>query len=154
MFIVISGGDFLYHTPCRIRKGNNMKKQLISAVAVAAIAVAGLGTYQAVQQDTPSAAQPSVVQQVPKPITFSENKKTVNYDGVAGITALETLKTLTMVDTKASAYGEMITGINGVSADSNSEYWAFYVDGKLASEGAGTYKAQSGDKIEWRLEKL
>jgi hypothetical protein len=45
-----------------------------------------------------------------------------------------------------------VTSINGVEADGTKQFWAFYVNDKLAQEGAGTYKTKDSDKIEWRVE--
>ncbi len=87
-------------------------------------------------------------------ITISEDKKTVSYQGEEGRTALVVLKELTEVETKTESFGEFVTGINGVMADSSKEYWSFYVNGEYASEGAGTYQTKEGELIEWKLEAI
>lgn len=75
----------------------------------------------------------------------------VSYRGVNGQTALAILKQNYKVTTKTySGMGEFVTAINGVSP-SDSQYWAFYVNGKLAEVGAGSYTTKTGDKIEWKL---
>ena len=86
--------------------------------------------------------------------SISEDGKLLQYDGQPDETALATLKSQTEVKVKDTEFGEFVEAINGVAADSSKEYWAFYVNGKLASEGAGTYKAKEGDKLEWKLENL
>lgn len=134
-----------------------MKKSIITIAIIVVAAIAGLSVYSI--NNVPknkNNVQPTTTQQADqiKKIKYSNGGKTVAYTGVVDKTALATLKSLTSVKTKTSSYGEMVTGINDISADSKTEYWAFYVNGKLASEGAGTYKAVNGDKIEWRLEKL
>jgi hypothetical protein len=85
-------------------------------------------------------------------LTSSEEGKKVSYEGQDGQTALAVLKSLAEVETKQSNYGEFVVAINGVKADGTTQFWAFYVNGKLADEGAGTYSTKDGDKIEWRVE--
>lgn len=136
-----------------------MKKSIL-ALIVAAIVVTGsaIGIYslddgnQSAKPVTQTKSQTQSKNQTV--IEFSSDKKTVKYDGLAGQTALSTLQSLTTVETKSTSFGDMVIGINGLKANEASEYWAFYVNGQLASEGAGTYLAKAGDKIEWHLEKL
>lgn len=78
----------------------------------------------------------------------------VAYDGVEGKTALELLR---VKDPAAVTQGEganaFVTKINGYEASaSKKEFWAFYVNGKQAAVGAGSYITKSGDKIEWKIE--
>ena len=43
--------------------------------------------------------------------------------------------------------------INGRRVDDRkNEYWAFYLNGKMAQIGAGSYQLKNGDKIEWKIE--
>lgn len=134
-----------------------MKKSIVTVAILVVAAIAGLSIYSInnvpKNQNNVQSTTTQKASQTEK-IKYSNGGKTVAYAGVVGKTALATLKSLTSVKTKTSSYGEMVTSISSLSADSKTEYWAFYVNGKLASEGAGTYKAASGDKIEWRLEKL
>ena len=76
----------------------------------------------------------------------------VRYQGMDGRTALDLLKVFYGTETKSTDFGEMVIGINGVSADESRQFWAFYVNGALAQEGAGTYVTKSGEVIEWKLE--
>jgi len=122
-------------------------------------------------QQTQAAPQPSgqtvTVQKTAKPDSASSGLKpakpmvteTVIGSGLAeqpyefseGQTALGLLKAKHKVDTKDyGSLGEMVTGIDGVSARID-QFWAFYVNGKLADMGAGSYKLKAGDKIEWKL---
>ena len=48
-------------------------------------------------------------------------------------------------------YGKMITSLNGMEAGKN-QFWAFYVDGKMANVGADSYKLQGGNQISFQLE--
>lgn len=111
-------------------------------------------TNQVNQDQQSQVAEQNSQKQPASNVTISEDKKTVSYQGEEGKTALETLRQRTDVETKTESFGEFVTGINGLVADSAKEYWAFYVNGAYASEGAGTYIQKSGDVIEWKLEEL
>lgn len=128
-------------------------KQLIVVVAAAILAVGGFLAVRLNENDKPQTKKTVQTQTVQK-LTVSEDKKTVSYEGQTGKTALEILQTLAEVKTEASSFGDFVSGINGVDADSSKEYWSFYVNGAYASEGAGTYQTKDGEKIEWRLEQL
>jgi uncharacterized Zn-binding protein involved in type VI secretion len=133
-----------------------MKKTLLAVVAVVVLAISGFAIYNATQNDTSSdQAQTEQTEQQPAgDITFSEDGKTVTFKGQEGTTALATLESLTTVTTQDSDFGRFVTGINGVEADSTTQYWAFYVNGEMANEGAGTYEAGPDDTFEFRLEDL
>lgn len=73
------------------------------------------------------------------------------YEFLEGQTALDLLKARHKVEAKDyGSLGEMVIGIDGVSARID-QFWAFYVNGKLADVGAGSYKLKANDKIEWKL---
>ncbi len=74
----------------------------------------------------------------------------VRYPGQPGVTALETLKSLTQVTTRETRHGEFVAAIGGVAARPD-QFWAFTVNGELVREGAGTWRAEAGDVVEWRL---
>ncbi len=83
----------------------------------------------------------------------SENEgRTFVYGGEVGESAFDTLSKITKVESESSEFGEYVTAINGVKADSNSEFWAFYVNGEQAAVGADTYIAEEGDEFTWILE--
>jgi LPXTG-motif cell wall-anchored protein len=50
-----------------------------------------------------------------------------------------------------SEYGKMITSINGVKME-GTNYWAFYVNGKMASVGADSYELKANDQISFQFE--
>jgi len=134
-------------------------KNYIKPIAATAVLIilGGFGLWFANESSTADVQTEAVVQQVTQEetapsVVISEDGKTVSYDGLEGNTALEILKAGTEITVKASDFGEFVNGINSVIADENSEFWAFYVNGKLASEGAGTYQTMDGDQIEWKLE--
>ncbi|MDO8472002.1 MAG: DUF4430 domain-containing protein [bacterium] len=129
------------------------------------IVIVLVGWFVAARRQTPTPVQevgtsptvvaPDTVVSIDSDTTKPVSATTYNYDGVAGKTALELLKAKYQnVATQSSSVGDFVTTIDGKKADSTKEYWAFYVNGSLASEGAGTYATKATDKIEWRLELL
>lgn len=72
----------------------------------------------------------------------------------AGSTALQLLiATEHKVSMKGEKENAFITAINGRVADAaKHEFWAFYVNGKQAVVGAGTYRVKNNDTIEWKIE--
>lgn len=108
--------------------------------------------YQPSRQPTTS-RQASIVTQI---ITLpSGNKKlSRSYKDVQNITALDLLKQTSDILVEGQNKEAFVTTIDGLQAKSEQrEYWAFYVNGKLASVGAGSYKLQPNDSLEWKLEK-
>ena len=135
---------------------NNIKQRVLAIVAVIAIGSGGFWLYNSNQETTVETIATPVIQTTEKTnnITFSDDQKTVSYEGQTGKTALKVLESLAEVTTEESSFGAFVTGINGVMADSDKEYWSFYVDDGYAPEGAGTYETTDGEKIEWKLEGL
>ncbi len=140
-----------------------MKKQQLLIVAILAIILGGVGVFALTSGPDESEATNTQTEQVAsddaadestgsETVDSSEDGKVVTYTGVAGEDALTTLRGLAEVVTEDSDFGAFVTTINGIEADSNSEFWAFYVDGKQASVGADSFEAEGGEEIEWRLE--
>ena len=122
----------------------------ILLVAVAAMAGAVLLNYA-----TDTSTEPSNVSVEQVQLASNEDGTVVDYTGVEGESALALLKQYADVDTdEFEGLGEYVVAINGVTADSSSNYWAFYVNGEAATVGAGSYVTASGDQIEWRLESV
>lgn len=48
-------------------------------------------------------------------------------------------------------FGEMITGIGGVAADPDSDFWSFYVNGLFQDMGASSTEVTNGDNIQFIL---
>lgn len=72
---------------------------------------------------------------------------TVNTDAEYLKQAMEEAKDLTFSGTE-SEYGIMVTTVNGVVADynTNKAYWAFYVDGEYCSHGIDSQPIENGQK--------
>jgi hypothetical protein len=77
----------------------------------------------------------------------------VSYQGQDGKTALELLRNKYDVETTKYDFGEMVTGINGVKS-SSSQFWAFSVNGQMATQGADSFITKSSDTISWKLENV
>lgn len=79
---------------------------------------------------------------------FSKQKVTL------GENALDLTKKIATVITKGEGVNAYVTTINGKKAKAeNKEFWAFYINGKQSTVGAGGYQLKNGDKIEWKIEK-
>ncbi|HEX3568212.1 MAG TPA: DUF4430 domain-containing protein [Candidatus Saccharimonadales bacterium] len=85
--------------------------------------------------------------------TVSQHAPTsLSYRGITGKTALQVLQAAHQVQTKIySGFGPLVTAIDGQIADAK-HFWAFYVNGKLAQVGAGSYQTKSTDTVTWKLE--
>ena len=85
-------------------------------------------------------------------ITNAQHQVTqLSYHGVNGQTALALLKKHAVVATKHYSFGDMVASINGTEG-AGPKYWTFYINGKEASVGAGTYITKSTDTLSWRLQ--
>lgn len=77
----------------------------------------------------------------------------VSYQGIGGQNALQILEATHKVDLKHYSFGDMVQGIDGTTPDS-AHTWSFYVNGKLADTGAGSYITKSTDTISWKVEAI
>jgi len=84
----------------------------------------------------------------------SGQKDFIKQEIISGKTVLDLTKEKANIKTKGEGINAYVTEINSKEAlNSKKEYWAFYVNGKMAEVGAGSYKLKDGDKIEWKIEK-
>ena len=89
-------------------------------------------------------------------VTSSTTNTTINksqdyfaYKGKTGKDALSLLKEKTNI--KQDPAG-LVISINGREIKSaKKEYWAFFINGKMAEVGPADYKTNSQDLIEWRI---
>jgi len=128
-------------------EGFFMKKTIIIAIAVIVsllVVAVGLKTIP----------HPQSVQTIKQTATVKPTasiKNYFSYKGLEGKNALELLKQKTSVEEAGIGF---VASINNRPADKNKhEYWAFYVNGKLASVGAADYITKNSDTIEWKIEK-
>jgi hypothetical protein len=103
---------------------------------------------------------------IPQKKVVAENhisvKQTVLVDGSKkestqkvrlGTTALQLLRNSYKIVTKGEGKNAFITTIEERTAsDTEREFWAFYVNGKQATVGAGSYYLKNSDTIEWKIE--
>jgi hypothetical protein len=68
-------------------------------------------------------------------------------------TALQLLSATHKIVTKGQKENAFVMEIDGRVADfKQKEFWAFYVNGKQAQIGAGSYFVKNNDTIEWKIE--
>lgn len=85
-------------------------------------------------------------------VTNAQHQLTqLSYEGQGGQNALTLLKKHARVQTKHYSFGDMVVSINGVQGN-GPKYWTFYINGKMASVGAGTYVTKSADRLAWKLQ--
>lgn len=85
-------------------------------------------------------------------VTNSQNQTTqISYSGEAGVDALSMLKRNATVQVKHYSFGDLVTSING-TAGTGPKYWTFYINGREATVGAGSYTTQDGDQLMWKLQ--
>jgi hypothetical protein len=123
-------------------------KVLLAIIVTLVVAIAGSTGLVLNLQD--SDTKPNV--SLKAPAGQQTNFTYLRYQGQAGKTALELLKTEATVETKDSSYGPYVDSINGVKGGEGGKYWAFYVNGSLAQQGADAYTTKTGDNIEWKFE--
>ncbi|MEO8065416.1 MAG: DUF4430 domain-containing protein [Candidatus Doudnabacteria bacterium] len=75
----------------------------------------------------------------------------IEYPGVDGQNALELLKASHRVEATHYSFGDMVSGIDGVSPDSK-HFWAMYVNGQFSQVGASAYVTKSTDMIKWEID--
>ena len=127
----------------------NRRGMIAGGVIIVLIALAG-----ATLVPNPSSPEPPKTQEQQQAATTTPAPAEINYQGVEGKNALELLKSTHQVETKNfPGIGEMVTSIDGVAAD-DKHFWAFYVNGQLAQEGAATYMTKTGEAIVWKLEEI
>jgi len=123
------------------RTTRSKTKIIIVSVIVALAAVAGGSAAYIYHQST-----------LVNAITNAQHQLTqISYHGHNGTDALTLLKQHANVATKRYSFGDLVTSING-SAGNGPKYWTFYINGKQADIGAGSYKTKDSDVLMWRLQ--
>lgn len=117
------------------------------------VLVVGVGVMLLPRMQTTQAPEVTSIQQETISVRQTINNKTETESQKKGSTALELLQNTAEVKMKGEGENAFVTAINGVEAsESKKQFWAFYVNGKQAEVGAGTYQLKEGDAIEWKLE--
>jgi hypothetical protein len=85
-------------------------------------------------------------------VTNAQHQLTqLSYHGQQGQNALALLKKHAQVTTRHYSFGDLVTSINGVRG-SGPKYWTFYINGKMAQTGAGSYATKNSDTLGWKLQ--
>ncbi len=114
-----------------------------NVIAVAIIAALGFGSWGYI------ANLPSHKVDI---VTNAQHRITqLSYKGQSGQNALALLKKHATVQTKHYSFGDMVISIDG-TVGSGPKYWTFYVNGREASIGAGSYLTHSTDTLMWKLQ--
>jgi hypothetical protein len=101
-------------------------------------------------QTTPSGSLSINTGEAPPPTQLVPSA-TIQYSGVDGKNALTLLQVGHRVDVKHYSFGDMVTGIDGVTPDSN-HFWAMYVNGQFSQVGASSYITKNSDTIKWEID--
>ncbi len=113
----------------------------------------GVGVMLLPKIQTTQAPEVTSIQEKVISVKQTINNKTETVSQKKEATALELLQSTAKVKMKGEGENAFVTVINGIEAsESKKQFWAFYVNGKQAEVGAGSYILQDGDKIEWKLE--
>lgn len=138
----------------------------LTAVLLTAGLLAGCSSTDEPAADATSSTSPSTASEEPSApaddatdeasddeFGDSDDAPEFSYEGRAGTTALDLLLE---ADPSAQVTGEgenaFVTAIDGVVADPDSEFWALYVNGEMATVGAGSLETEDGAEITWKLE--
>lgn len=131
-------------------------RKIFIGIGTLIILIAGIGLFHRsfksnlMVDKSPSAKISEVT--VTQTLQLPGGDKTVNNTQPLGKTALELLQSTAQVEMKGEGVNAYVTGIDGKKADdSKKEFWAFYVNGKQAEVGAGSYTLRDGDKILWKI---
>ena len=119
------------------------KTNVIVAVVVAVVILAGGGAWAVIARNSSSNATTVINNQ--------RQLTQISYKGETGVDALTLLKKHATVTVKHYSFGDLVTSING-NQGSGPKYWTFYINGKEASVGAGSYKTKDDDTLSWKLQ--
>lgn len=127
-----------------------MKKKLVIYVLIIALVVFAGYLYD--KNGSFSKKQPAEIKKVSVSLKLPENTNFKEFNLNGQPTALELLQDEAKITTKGQGIDAYVTTINGrIAQDSKKEYWAFYINGKLSTVGAGSYTLRQGDRIEWKI---
>jgi hypothetical protein len=125
-----------------------MKKLFISLLVVL---IAALGVYSYVNYFSPK-PQINKTQTSYTVYQLINNNNTI-HQLPQKQTALVLLQKTHKITISGEGVNAFVTSIDGLVADSiKKQFWAFYINGKQAMVGAGSYYLQPNDKIEWKIE--
>jgi len=122
-------------------------KAIITILVIIVLSVIGLCAWGILNERASHNKETDTEQQTPE-------AKIIEYRGEDGRTALEILRDKYAVETtEFPGFGEFVTSIDGKS-DDETHFWAFYINGEMAMEGASTYVTNSDETIRWQLDEI
>ena len=126
-----------------------MKKQHIVIASIVALLLIGVGavTINVTQNNSTTNATAKV--ETTK--AHLNNKQELAYSGKTGSTALALLQEYSTAETTGTGEMAYVTSIDGLAANPSNQYWAFLVNGEMASVGAGSFITKDTDIITWKL---
>lgn len=133
---------------------NNIARRL--EIFVIVVIIAFIGIVYAFKQHTVLAPT------INAPVSQTDDQSTpqqqvpttvITYQGQTGQTALAILQAGHRVDVKHYSFGDMVTGIDGITPDVQ-HFWSFYVNGTMSQVGASSYVTKSSDQIKWQIDTI
>lgn len=145
----------------------SLKQRVIALIIILVIlSGTGLGVYKysesrkkasiqstTIQENKSEKLKVEVVNEKGELSAYTTNLK----EGTSAFDALKQLKSENKGFTfefKEYSFGPFITSINGFQPDSSKQFWSFYVNDKVSSEGVGAYKIKKGDIIKFKVENI
>lgn len=137
-----------------------MNKRNIAYTIVVLALIGSLFTVQSFFTDRSPVAKEQITnksihysQKISMPSGQKKEFNNLSADRKNNLTALKALKDVVAVQTNGEGINAFITSIDNRKADdAKKEFWAFYVNGKQAELGAGSYVIKNNDTIEWKIE--
>ncbi|MDO8513407.1 MAG: DUF4430 domain-containing protein [bacterium] len=141
------------------------KRIIVPLVIVLALLVGGYYTYKnpasnskpkPTSQTTKDQGQISITLKTTNGSTQTSNNIKVKKDSTV-LEAMQTAKEQKKLEftSSSSSMGVLIESINGVKSDATTnQYWSYYLNGTMASQGVGAQKVSAKDTIEWKYEKF
>ncbi len=128
----------------------NNNNNTIRYILVALIVI--LLSWAVIAKKNNPVSEPEVRDDAAKIENLEPEVEVISYAGVDGKNALELLKENYQTDTTVSdGVGEFVTAIENQAAGEN-QFWALYLNGKMATVGASELETKNGDIVEWNLE--
>ena len=119
-------------------------KRLLSIVGILILISIGIIVFHPITNSNHSTSNAQ-----PTSVSSHKQNNTFTYKGQEGKDALTLLKAQTKVEQDHSG---LVVSING-NKPTGHAYWAFYVNGKLASVGPAQYLTKNADVFLWKIEK-
>jgi Domain of unknown function (DUF4430) len=119
-------------------------KKIAAIIVILILIVAGIVVFHPVANVSQNSATIH-----PTAVLKQTKAATIIYKGQDGIDALTLLKKQATVTQDHSG---LVDSINGYKPTGHN-YWAFYVNGKMAQVGPADYKTKDTDTIMWKVEK-